>query len=295
MCDLFGVPIEILPQVKSSDDLFGYVEDTELFGVKVPISGIIGDSQAALFGNMCFRAGMAKATYGTGTSVLMNVGEKPVSSDNGLVTAIAWGIGGRVTYALEAVIRTSGDSIKWLRDNLGLFQTFDEMEQLLAQVTNNEGVYLIPAFVGLGAPYWDPYARAVLTGMSRSTNKAHIIRAALDSIAYQVRDAVELMQKESAIALEELRTDGGASDNTTLMQFQADLLNQNVVKSEVSELSAMGSVYIGGLGVGFWSSQEDILTRQKTYRIYQPSMSTQVREEYYAGWKKAVASALSRP
>jgi glycerol kinase len=265
LCSLFQVPSDLLPVVKSSDDLFGYTEDAELFDVRVPISGIIGDSQAALYGNQCFRPGMAKATYGTGTSVLMNVGEKIASSGNGLVTAIAWCMGGKVTYALEAVIRTSGDSIKWVRDNLGLFETFEEMEQLMAKTPDNEGVYLVPAFVGLGAPYWDPYARAAITGMNRGTGKAHIIRAALESIAYQVHDAVELMESESGIRLKELRTDGGASDNALLMQFQADMLQQTVIKSDVAELSAMGSVYMGGLGIGFWSSSGEIAEHHKSY------------------------------
>jgi glycerol kinase len=293
LCGLFQVPSGLLPEVKSSDDLFGYTEDSELFGERIPISGIIGDSQAALYGNQCFLPGMAKATYGTGTSVLMNVGEKIVSSDNGLVAAIAWCMGGKITYALEAVIRTSGDSIKWVRDNLGLFRTFDEMDKLMAKVPDNEGVYLVPAFVGLGAPYWDPYARAAIMGMNRGTGKAHIIRAALESIAYQVRDAVELMQSESGIRLKELRTDGGASDNGTLMQFQADMLLQTVFKSDVAELSAMGSVYMGGLGIGFWSSPDEIAKLQKLYRTYEPLMEVDVRERYYTGWKRAVASVLT--
>lgn len=295
MCGLFGVPCELLPEVKFSDDVFGYTEDSELFDERIPISGVIGDSQAALYGQFCFQPGMAKATYGTGTSVLMNVGEKyePTGNGNGLVTAIAWGMSGKVTYALEAVIRTSGDSMKWVRDNLGLFGTFEEMEQLLAQAPDNEGVYLVPAFVGLGAPYWNPYARAAIVGMNRGTGKAHIIRAALESIAYQVRDAVELMQSESGIRLRELRADGGASENAALMQFQADLLMQKVVKSDVAELSAMGSVYMGGLGTGFWESPADIAARQKGCRTYEPSMDPDRRERLYAGWKRAVNSVLN--
>lgn len=293
LCSLFRVPSDLLPEVKSSDEVFGYTEDPELFGERVAISGIIGDSQAALYGNKCFQPGMAKATYGTGTSVLMNVGDQQGHSGKGLVTAIAWGMGGKITYALEAVIRTSGDSIKWVRDNLGLFDTFEEMERLLGQAPDNEGVYLVPAFVGLGAPYWDPYARASITGMNRGTGKAHIIRAALESIAYQVRDAVELMQSEAGIPLQELRTDGGASDNALLMQFQADMLERTVVKSDVAELSAMGSVYMGGLGIGFWSSQEEIVSHNKSYRKYEPLMESKTRECYYEGWKKAVASLLS--
>lgn len=295
LCNLFGVPASLLPEVRSSDELFGYTEDPELFGtVRVPITGVIGDSQAALYGNQCFRIGMAKATYGTGTSVLMNVGDKPAPSKDGLVSAIAWGMGGKITYAVEAVIRTSGDSLKWIRDNLGLFRTFAEMEQLLAGITDSEGVYLVPAFVGLGAPHWDPYARASITGMNRGTHKAHIIRAALESIAYQVRDAVALMEKSTGIRLDQLRTDGGASDNATLMQFQADVLDTTLIKSEVAELSAMGSIYMGGLGIGFWKSLDEITAVHRTGVTYESNMQKHIRDAYCAGWDRAVASVLNR-
>ncbi|WP_166240941.1 glycerol kinase GlpK [Paenibacillus turpanensis] len=292
LCRLFGVPSELLPAVKFSDEGFGYTEDAGLFDERIPITGIIGDSQGAMFGNRCFTEGMAKATYGTGTSVLMNVGEKPPSAKNGLVAAIAWGMSGKVTYALEAVVRTTGDSIKWVRDQLGLFRSFEEMERLLQSAADNEGVYMVPAFVGLGAPYWDPYARAAITGMNRGTGKAHIVRAAIESIAYQVCDAVELMQSVTGNALVELRADGGASDNSLLMQFQADLLRCPVVKSEVAELSALGSYYMGGLGIGWWTSPDDIKNRQQSYRTYEPVMGTGERERHYAGWKRAVASVL---
>lgn len=292
LCEFFGVPLDILPQVKSSDDLFGYTDDPELFAEPLPITGVIGDSQASLFGQLCLEPGMSKATYGTGTSVLMNVGNHPMPARNGLVLTIGWGRNGQVTYALEAVIRTSGDSIKWTRDNLGLFETYEEMNRLIDQVPNNEGVYLVPAFVGLGAPYWVPNARASITGMNRGTGKAHIIRAALESIAYQVRDAMELMQAETGIPLKGLRVDGGATDNAVLMQFQADLLDRTVLKSNVSELSAMGSVYMGGLGVGFWSSIEEIMSHHHNYLIYNPLMKINERERNYEGWLEAVATVL---
>lgn len=294
LCELFHIPISMLPEVEFSDAIFGFTNDKALCSEQIPISGVIGDSQAALFGNGCFHTGMAKATYGTGTSVLMNVGNKPVFAGNKLVAAIAWGMNGTVTYALEAVIRTSGDSIKWVRDNLGLFQTFQEMEQLLAEVSGNEGVYLVPAFVGLGAPYWDPDARASITGMNRGTRKAHVIRAAIESIAYQVRDAVELMQAESGVQLKELRADGGASDNAALMQFQADVLAKTVMKSHVTELSAMGSVYIGGFGSGFWESLSEIEAQRMPYEVYEPLMPEAEREQNYQGWKRAVASVLKQ-
>jgi glycerol kinase len=293
LCNLFEVPSRLLPEVKSSDAIFGYTEDpTILDGNRVPITGIIGDSQAALFGNKCFEIGMAKATYGTGTSVLMNVGLKPVQAENGLVSAIAWGIDGKVTYAVEAIIRTSGDSLAWVRDNLGLFRTFDEMEALLKEAPHSEGVYLVPAFVGLGAPYWDSYARASITGMNRGTTKAHIIRAALESIAYQVNDAVHLLEFETGVILQELRADGGASENVGLMQFQSNLLGKNVVISEVAELSPMGSVYIGGVGSGFWSSWEEVMTFKSNNQTYVPLIDPEVRDVYRAGWNRAIGSVL---
>jgi glycerol kinase len=294
LCSLFHIPLSILPAVRCSNEIFGVTADPDLFGeeFEVPVSGVIGDSQAALFGNHCFQPGMAKATYGTGTSVLMNVGGQIPLPGHHLVTALAWGMDGKITYALEAVIRTSGDCIKWVRDSLALFSSFEEMEELLLQAPDNEGVYLVPAFVGLGAPYWEPNARAAIIGMNRGSNKAHIVRAALESIAYQVYEAVELMQSESGIPLAELRTDGGASDNHGLMQFQAGLLNRCVVKSKVAELSAMGSAYMGGLGVGFWSSLEDIVSAGESYSRYEPVMDDVSRKRFITGWKRAVACVL---
>ncbi|MGZ7440371.1 glycerol kinase GlpK [Paenibacillus sp. TH7-28] len=293
MTALFGVPASLLPEVKASDAVVGYAGDDSLFAHPVPIAGIIGDSQGALFGHLCFEPGTAKATYGTGTSVLMNVGEKPVDGGEGLVTAIAWGAGGKVTYALEAVIRSSGDSIKWARDNLGLFSTFEEMQQLINGLSSNEGVYLIPAFVGLGVPYWDPSARAAIVGMNRGTGKAHILRAALESIAYQVRDAVEFMEERSAMPLRGLRTDGGASSNPWLMQFQADILGHAVTRSTCPELSAMGSVYLGGMAIGLWPDLQQIAADKEFYETFQPAMNEQLRESNYSGWKNAVSSVIS--
>ncbi|MFC5467312.1 glycerol kinase GlpK [Cohnella suwonensis] len=295
LCRLFGIPADLLPEVKSSDEVVGYTEDPDLFPYPVPIAGIIGDSQAALFGQLCWEPGMAKATYGTGTSVLMNTGHSPAPAGEDLVQAIAWGQGGAVTYALEAVIRTSGDSIKWLRDNLGLFDTFDDMEAMLARVKDNEGVYLVPAFVGLGAPYWKPDARAAITGMNRGTGKAHVIRAALESIAYQVCDAVDLLQARSGIVLRELRADGGASSNATLMQFQADMLDIQVRRPGVAELSAMGSVFMGGLAVGYWASPDDIPAGPIESTTFAPDIDQADRNRYYDGWKRAVASVIGGP
>jgi glycerol kinase len=294
MCALFGVPASLLPEVKFSDEIFGWTDATGWLGASVPVTGVIGDSQGALFGNLCLQEGMAKATYGTGTSVLMNIGDKLApAAGSGLVQTIAWGMNGSITYALEAIIRTSGDSLKWLRDSLGLFSSFEEMERLLADAPDNEGVYLVPAFVGLGAPYWQPDARAAITGMNRGTGKAHIIRAALESIAYQVYDAVELLQSVSGVALEELRADGGAAENALLMQFQADLLGSRVVRAGAPELSALGSVYMGGLAVGMWRSAEELAANAGRSRTaYEPGMPAAVKVEKLTGWQRAVGSLL---
>lgn len=293
LCSLFGVPLEILPSIKSSNEVFGYTQDQALFDAQIPISGIIGDSQAALFGHLCFQPGMAKATYGTGTSVLMNVGETPPQTvGDGLVCTVAWGMDGKVNYALEAVIRTTGDSLKWVRDNLGLFSKFEELESTLKETPDNDGVYLVPAFVGLGAPYWNPNARAAIVGMSRVTGKAHIIRAALESIAYQVRDAIEIMRDQSGLELQHLRVDGGPSGNELLMQFQADILHKTLVKSGVDELSAMGSAYMGGLGTRYWASTDDIAHLQHSYKVYESKMLVERTQCYYLGWKKAVSIVL---
>ncbi|MBP1906528.1 glycerol kinase [Paenibacillus turicensis] len=302
--NLFEVPLSILPKVHSSDSIVGYMNDESIFStvsnngsslpVPIPISGLIGDSQGALFGHLCFEPGTAKATYGTGTSLLMNVGTQPVDGGEGLVTTIAWGADGKVTYALEAVIRSSGDSIKWTRDNLGLFSTFEEMQQLVDSLPSNEGVYLVPAFVGLGVPYWDPCARAAIVGMTRGSTKAHIIRAALESTTYQIRDAVDFMQQQSGVSFTDLRTDGGASANRWLMQFQADILGQSVIRSTCPELSALGSVYLGGVAVGFWSDYDHLPHDQNLYELFQPTMSEQLRESNYAGWKSAVQSVVTQ-
>ncbi|OZB99092.1 glycerol kinase [Paenibacillus sp. XY044] len=292
LCSLFQVPPSLLPAVKPSDTLFGFTREPLLFGEEIPISGVIGDSQGALFGQFCHEPGMAKATYGTGTSVMMNVGERSLPCEEGLVTTIAWGAGGTITYALESVLRTTGDSMKWIRDNLGLYSTYEEMQELLDSVPSTEGVYLVPAFVGLGAPYWDPYARAAILGMSRSTGRGHIIRAALESIAYQVQDSVASLEEKSGVSLRELRADGGASANDWLMQFQSNLLNGPVSRSACAELSAMGSVYLGGLCVGFWSSLDDLAQSSNLHETFTPQMDEATRRQLYAGWKSAVHTII---
>lgn len=291
---LFGVERLQLPEIRSSNELFGTVGAVGGLAAGIPISGVIGDSQGALFGQLCLEPGMAKATYGTGTSVLMNVGTTPVRSDNGLVTAVAWSIDGQRTYALEGIIRSSGDTMKWMKDQLGLFDDYAQAEALAETLSNNEGVYLIPAFVGLGIPYWDTQARAALIGMSRSSGKAHIIRAGLESIAYQVRDTIEYMCRESETSVRDLRADGGAVHNRLLMQFQADLLQIEVQCSTMAELSAMGSAYLGGLAVGYWERLDDLLSLQREYTTYAPLGHVEQANRYYAGWQDAVKKVTHR-
>jgi glycerol kinase len=292
LLQIFKIPETMLPEVKSSNSIFGSTKPGELFEVSIPISGVIGDSQGALFGQQCFEVGMAKATYGTGSSVLMNVGSNFIQSKNGLVTAIAWGMDGKVEYALEGIIHSSGDTVKWVRENLGLFTDFSEVEPMINSIQDNDGVYVIPAFSGLGIPYWDAYARAAIVGMTRRSNKKHIVRAAVESIAYQIRDAIEVIQAESGVPLKELRADGGATGNKFLMQFQADMLKTNVVKAEVSELSSMGSVYLAGLGAGIWKSKDELKALRKDSEAYGPEMEELIREKYYSGWKAAVKRVI---
>jgi glycerol kinase len=294
LLDIFNIPEGMLPEIKSSNDIFGSTKAGEILNKSIPISGVIGDSQGALFGQQCFEDGLAKATYGTGSSILMKVGDKFIESKNGLVTAIAWAIDGKVEYALEGIIHCSGDALKWVKDNLGLFEDFSEMEAMADSVNDNEEVYLVPAFSGLGIPHWDAYARAAIVGMSRGSNKNHIVRAAVESMAYQVRDAIEVIQTESGIKLKELRVDGGATGNKFLMQFQADILKANVVKAEVAELSTMGSVYLAGLGVGIWKSKDEIKDLRKNSEVYLPAMKEEESEKYYAGWKRAVKRVLNK-
>jgi glycerol kinase len=291
LLELFTIPKSMLPEVKDSNDIFGVTEDKEILLSKLPISGVIGDSQGALFGQKCFEKGMAKATYGTGTSVLMHTGEM-ARGENGLVTSIAWGINGDVSYALEGIIHSTGDTIKWLIEELELITDLSEVDSLVRSLSDNQGVYFVPAFVGLGAPYWNSYARAAIMGMSRNTGKAHIMRAAVESIAYQVKDVIELMGTESSINIKELKVDGGATANSFLMQFQADMLGVNVIASNVSELSSMGSVYLAGLGIGVWNSLDEISKLNQENELFEPMIAIDLRNEWYQGWKRTVNSVL---
>lgn len=288
---IFDIPFSMLPVVKSCDDFYGVISDSSLSQLRIQISGVIGDSQGALFGQRCFEKGMAKATFGTGTSLLVHTDEL-VESGNGLVTSVAWGFKGKVNYALEGIIRATGDVINWMHKDLELFNNFDEVEELVAALSDNNGVYLVPAFVGLGAPYWSPDTRAAITGMSRSTNKAHIVRAGLESIAYQVKDIIQLIEKEAGMKINSLKVDGGATNNQFLVQFIADMLSVEVIASNIAELSSMGSVYLGGLGVGIWNSIEDIANLDQNSIVYFAEMPDELRHKYYNEWKVAVMNVL---
>jgi len=292
LSEKFGIPLSLLPEVKDSDAVYGMTDEPDLFPDPKPIAGVIGDSQAALFGQQCARPGMAKGTYGTGTSVLMYTGEEPVKASGGLVTAVAWGIGGRVEYALEGVIRSTGDCLNWVRNELGLFNDYAELEKAASDVGDTGGVYLVPAFVGLGAPHWNARARAAVIGLNRSSDRRHLLRAALESIAYQVADAVRLLSAETGLPLRELRVDGGATANEILMRFQADLLNAEVVRSEAAELSALGSAYMGGLALGWWD-RDALFSYYRKDRIYSPSMDGKTRERLDRGWQAAVKAVLT--
>ncbi|HEY0827635.1 MAG TPA: glycerol kinase GlpK, partial [Bacilli bacterium] len=298
-----NIPRAMLPEVKSSSEIYGYtvlLGDHSTYGtnqsataalaqIQIPIAGAVGDQQAALFGQACYTKGMAKNTYGTGCFVLKQTGDHPIASDKGLLTTIAWGINGSVEYALEGSVFTAGSVIQWLRDGLGLIQSADETEAIASSVEDTEGVYFVPAFTGLGTPYWNPHARGMISGMTRGTTKAHVIRAALEAIAYQSADVLKVMQEESGLALQELRVDGGGTNNHFLMQFQADLLGVNVVKAKVKETTALGAAYLAGLAVGFWRNQDEIQSLWEAEATFYPKKDEIYRKAKYEGWLKAVA------
>lgn len=283
------IPVSMLPEVRNSSEIYGYTDEHTFGGAKIPIAGIAGDQQAALFGQACFEAGMAKNTYGTGCFMLMNTGEEMISSKNGLLTTIAWGIDGKVEYALEGSIFVAGAAVQWLRDEIQLVHDANDTEYFASKVDDTGGVYLVPAFVGLGAPHWDMEARGTLIGLTRGTNRSHIIRATLESIAYQTRDVLEAMEEDSQIDLKSLKVDGGAVVNNFLMRFQADMLNVQVHRPKTIETTALGAAYLAGLAVGFWEDREEITNRWSVDRIFKPALEEEKREELYRGWKKAVA------
>ncbi len=285
--EIMNIPKQILPEVKPSSCVYGDA-DSSFFGGPIPIGGAAGDQQAALFGQACFEAGEAKNTYGTGCFLLMNTGEKPVYSNNGLVTTIAWGLDGKVNYALEGSIFVAGAAIQWLRDELRIIDSAPDSEYLASQVDDTNGCYVVPAFTGLGAPYWDQYARGAIVGLTRGVNKKHLIRATLESLAYQTNDVLKAMQEDSGIALQALKVDGGASMNNFLMQFQSDIIDAPVKRPACIETTAMGSAYLAGLATGFWSSTEDVRRNWQISRTFEASMSAEDRNEKLDGWKKAV-------
>jgi glycerol kinase len=288
LLELFGVPRAVLPEVRSSSEVYG---EAEIFRSRVPIAGIAGDQQAALFGQVCTQPGMVKNTYGTGCFMLMHTGAKPVASKNNLLTTVAWRLGNRTEFALEGSIFIAGAVVQWLRDGLGIIQSSAEVEALAASVPDTHGVYLVPAFAGLGAPHWDQYARGLIAGVTRGTTRAHIARAALEGIAYQVADVLHAMQSDAGIKLKELRVDGGASANNLLMQFQSDLLGVPVVRPKVTETTALGAAYLAGLAVGFWKDQKEIAAQWQVDRRFTPAMKPAARKQLLAGWSKALTRA----
>ncbi|MFY9217781.1 MAG: glycerol kinase GlpK [Tepidanaerobacteraceae bacterium] len=286
-----NIPRAMLPKPMPSSHVYGYTT-TEVFGGEVPIAGDAGDQQAALFGQACYSPGMAKNTYGTGCFMLMNTGEKAVASESGLLTTIAWGVNGKVEYALEGSIFIAGAVVQWLRDELRILDNAAQSEELATKVEDNNGVYLVPAFVGLGAPYWDMYARGTIVGLTRGAKREHIVRAALESICYQTRDVLEAMQKDSGITLKSLKVDGGAVANNFLMQFQSDILGVPVDRPKVIETTALGAAYLAGLAVGYWKDKDDIAAKWQIDRTFEPEMDSETRDNLYKGWKKAVERAL---
>ena len=289
--DEFGIPRQMLPEVKPSSEIYGVTSKELLYGAEIPICGMAGDQQAALFGQACFQPGVAKNTYGTGCFLLMNTGTQAVQSPSGLLTTIAWGVNGSIEYALEGSVFIAGAAIQWLRDEMRLIDSAADSEFFAAKVPDNGGVYMVPAFVGLGAPYWDQYARGTIVGMTRGTNRNHLIRATLESMAYQTRDVLACMQQDSGIILKELRVDGGASANNLLMQFQADILGVPVQRPKVVQTTALGAAYLAGLAVGFWKDRDQIINNWNMNRQFSATMSEERRNALYAGWKRAVERA----
>lgn len=288
LLEKFRIPRSMLPEVKPSSGIFGYT-DPQILGASIPIAGVAGDQQAALFGQCCFEAGQAKNTYGTGCFLLMNTGSKLVESQHGLLTTIAIGLDGSVEYALEGSVFVAGAAIQWLRDELQLIKSASETEMIARQVPDSNGVYIVPAFTGLGAPYWDQYARGAIFGLSRGAKKEHVVRATLESLAYQTHDVLRAMQEDSNIELSELKVDGGASANNFLMEFQADILGTTVVRPQVIETTALGAAYLAGLAVGCYESREALAKSTKVSQKFIPTMLEETRENLLAGWKQSIA------
>ena len=281
------IPISMLPLVKPSSYVYGHTDERMLSGAKIPIAGCAGDQQAALFGQNCVEEGTAKNTYGTGCFLLMNTGSNIVKSKHGLLTTIAWGVDGKVTYALEGSIFIGGASVQWLRDELKIIESAKDSEMYANRVEDTNGVYVAPAFTGLGAPYWDMYARGSILGLTRGAKKEHIVRATLESIAYQTKDVLEAMQNDSKLKLKSLKVDGGASNNNFLMQFQSDILNVDIDRPKIVETTALGAAYLAGLSVGFYIGRNEITSKWSVEKEFNPNMSEEKRCKLYKGWKKS--------
>lgn len=288
LCEMLDIPMAMLPEVRMSSEIYGHTDASIFFGAEVPIAGAAGDQQCALLGQACFHEGMAKNTYGTGCFMLLNTGAEPVQSDNGLLTTIAWGIDGNVTYALEGSVFVAGSAIQWLRDGLRMIQKAEDTERYANKVASTDGVYVVPAFVGLGTPYWDSDARGAIFGLTRGTEKEHFIRATVEALAYQTKDVLLTMEKDAQRSIDILRVDGGAVANEFLMQFQSDLLQIDVERSAYLETTALGAAYLAGLATGFFESSEKVEALWEKEKTYSPKMDTATRDEYYEGWKKAI-------
>ena len=291
LCRQLEVPMSMLPEALPSSCIFGEA-DPEFFGGSIKIAGVAGDQQAALFGQTCFAPGMAKNTYGTGCFMLMNIGDKPIYPNNGLLTTIAWGLDGKVEYALEGSVFVAGAAIQWLRDEVKLVDASPDSEYYATKVKDTNGCYVVPAFTGLGAPYWDPYARGAITGLTRGVNKAHIIRATLESLAFQTNDVLAAMEEGSGVKLNALKVDGGACKNNFLMQFQSDIIHAPVHRPVCVETTAMGASYLAGLAVGYWTSKEDVIQNWAMDREFMPEMDEETRARELKGWKKAVRTTF---
>jgi len=287
---LFDIPRSMLPQVRPSSELYGHTQTT-VFASRIALAGIAGDQHAALFGQMCTTPGMVKNTYGTGCFMVMNTGTTPIVSRNNLLTTIAWQIGDEVQYALEGSIFIGGAVVQWLRDGLGIIRHSRDVEALARSVPDSDGVYLVPAFAGLGAPHWNPHARGAMFGATRGTSAAHLARAALDSIAYQTMDVLQAMQADAGLDIRQLRVDGGATGNDLLMQFQADILGRQVIRPQVTETTALGAAYLAGLAVGYWSDQEELRRQWRQDACFEPAMERSQAERLVRGWQRAVGAA----
>lgn len=293
MLEELTIPEAILPKLCPSSEIYGFTGESFFDGAKIPIAAAIGDQQSALFGQACFKAGMAKATYGTGGTMMMNTGSKPIHSESGMLTSVAWGLNGKVQYSLEGLLYVIGAAVQWLRDELKLIYDSSDSDYYAQKVNDTNGVYVVPAFVGLAAPYWDQYARGAILGLTRGANRNHIIRATLESIGYQMRDVLECMEKDSGLSINELKVDGGVSKGNFTMQFQADLMGIPILRPKIIETTARGAASLAGLATGFWENQDELLGTFNLDRVFKPTFDETKRNQLYAGWKKAVERAKS--